>query len=432
MGERIRATLVLAFTALVVASCSDGSPSARQPPPTTSESDTSVPARRNVDGVLKIGVWLPATGAVAGLGRSLQSGVELAVKQINDTAGVNGRMVEYVPRDEGSDVATAYQALTQLLEVDQVDAIIGPASSRVALGALDLLADARVITCSPAATATALDQRVDDGYFVRTIGSEALEAVALTAAMTRTGSSKFAVLFPDDDYGHDFADRMQAAFSRRREAVQMVPYEPTAAQYNLPAGQALAGGTEVLGVVGSGPAGARVLAALARNGGTPDRIPTFVTSGLRRRDLAGLIDPRQPMASAGIWGVSPLAEPRDPSFLDQFTATWPNTPVDYAAYAYDCANLVALAAEAAGSDDPEQIRSQLPGVSEGGSPCSGFAECAMALGRGQNIDLDGASGDLDLQDDGDVSDAWYDLFQYNDAGEDISLRLPIAARVDLG
>jgi branched-chain amino acid transport system substrate-binding protein len=337
-----------------------------------------------------------------------------------------------VARDEGNDAATAYQALNQLLDVDQVDVIVGPASSRVALGALDLLADARVVTCSPAATATALDQRVDEGYFVRTIGSEALEAVALTAAMTQTGSSKFAVLFPNDDYGHDFADRMQSAFNRRREALQPVFYEPTAAQYNGPARQALMGGTEVVGVVGSGPSGANVLAALARNGGTPDRIPTFVTSGLRRQDLSGLIDPGQSVAAAGIWGVSPLAEPRDANFVDQFTATWPNTSVDYAAYAYDCANLIALAAEAAGSDDPEQIRSQLTGVSAGGQPCSGFAECDSALDRGQNIDLEGASGDVDLQDDGDVTDAWYDLFKYDDAGRDISQRQPIPARLDLG
>jgi branched-chain amino acid transport system substrate-binding protein len=428
----MRGKVGVACVALLVASCSEGSPSTQPPPPMTSVPDTSLPVRRNVDGILKIGVWLPSTGDAAGLGRSLQAGVELAVKQINATAGVNGRMVEFVLRDEGSDAATAYQALTQLLEVDQVDAIVGPASSRVALGALDLLADARVVTCSPAATATALNQRVDEGYFVRTIGSETLEAVALTTAMTRTGSSKFAVLFPNDDYGHDFRDRMASAFNRRREAVRMVPYETMKPQYNGPAGDALAGGTEVVGVVGSGPDGARVLAALARNGATPTRVRTFVTSGLRRQDLAGLIDPHQPMASSGIWGVSPLAEPRDWLFVEQFTATWPNTPVTYAAYAYDCANLVALAAEAAGSDDPEQIRSQLPGVSAGGSPCSGFANCAAALDRGQSIDLDGASGELDLQDDGDVGEAWYDLFQYNEAGEDVSMGLPIAARVDFG
>ena len=313
-----------------------------------------------------------------------------------------------------------------------MDAIVGPASSRVALGALDLIADARVVTCSPSATAMELSQRTDDGYFVRTIGSEALEAVALTSAMTHTGRSRLAVLYPDDPFGHDFADRLQSAFSRRREEVRPVAYEPTAEQFNLPVREALAGDTEVVAVVGSPPAGARVLAALARNGATPDVVDIFVTSGLRRPDLSGLIDTLHPMAAAHIWGVSPLAEPRAAGFTARFAATWPTISVSYAAYAYDCTNLIALAAEAAGSDDSEAIRGQLTSVSEGGSPCSGFADCATALGNGQNIDLDGASGDVDLQDDGDVSDAWYDLFQFDEGGQDRSGTMPITVRLDLG
>jgi branched-chain amino acid transport system substrate-binding protein len=421
--------LALAVVTLLAA-CSGGGGDDAAPVPTTAQPDTTPPTRRNVDGVLKIGVWLPATGAVAGLGRSLRSGVELAVKEINDAGGVDGQQVQWVSRDEGSDPATAYQALTQLLDIDQVDAIVGPASSRVALGSLDLLASARVVACSPTATALELDQRMDDGYFVRTIGSEALEAVALTSAMTHTGRSRFAVLYPDDVYGHDFADRLQAAFSRRGEEVRLVAYNPTAEQFNLPAGQAMAGDTEVVGVVGSGSTGAKVLASLARIGSTPSKVPTFVTSGLRRPDLSGMIDPRQPMAAADISGVSPLAEPRTAAFVAKFTASWPTIPVSYAAYAYDCANLIALAAEAAHSDDPEAIRSQLMTVSQGGSPCADFAGCAMALGQGQNIDLEGASGDIDLQDDGDVGNAWYDQFHYDAGGQDQSGSTPISVNLE--
>jgi branched-chain amino acid transport system substrate-binding protein len=416
----------------LLAACSGGGGDALGSIPTTNPSDTSVPTRRNVDGVLKIGAWLPATGSAAALGRSLRSGVELAVKQINDAGGVNGQLVQYVTRDEGSDPSTAYQALTQLLEVDQVDAVIGPASSRIALGALDLLADARVVTCSPSATAMELDQSADDGYFVRTIGSEDLEAVALTSAMTQTGRSRFAVLYPDDEYGHDFADELQTAFSSRHEEVRLVAYDPMGEQFNQAAGQALADDTEVVGVVGSTVAGAQVLAALARNGAPPDVVRTFVTSGLRRPDLAGLIDARDSMAAAHISGVSPYAEPRAAGFRSAFTAAWPTISISYAAYAYDCTNLVALAAQASGTDDPEAVRGALTGVSEGGSPCSSFPECAVALSEGQNIDLDGASGDVDLQDDGDVVDAWYDVFQFDDGGQDRSSAMPISAQLPTG
>ena len=106
----------------------------------------------------------------------------------------------------------------------------------------------------------------------------------------------------------------------------------------------------------------------------------------------------------------------------------PGTPVGYAGYAYDCVNLMALAAVAAGSDDGDAIQAQLAAVSSGGSRCEGFTACAGQLRRGRNIDLEGASGDLDLQDDGDVETAWYDLFAFDADGHDRHAAGPAAPR----
>ena len=182
--------------ALIVGACDGGGGSA----PTTSQPsavpDSAAAVRRNVDGHLRLGVWLPASGAAELLGTPLLAGVELAVRLINEAGGVNGQLLEVVNRDEGSDPATAAEALSTMLDEDQVDVIVGPASSRVALGALDVLADAQAVTCSPTATAVDLEQERDNGFFVRTIGSEALEAVALTSAMVATGNTMFAAALP--------------------------------------------------------------------------------------------------------------------------------------------------------------------------------------------------------------------------------------------
>ena len=138
---------------------------------------------------------------------------------------------------------------------------------------------------------------------------------------------------------------------------------------------------------------------------------------MRGDDLGELIDPRQPTASAGIRGVSPMARPVHADFEDAFAAPSPGARSATPRYAYDCVNLLALAAQAAGSDDAEGIRAQLTAVSSGGSRCDGFAACAASSWpQGRNIDLDGASGDLDLQDDGDVGIAIYELFEFDEQG----------------
>jgi branched-chain amino acid transport system substrate-binding protein len=366
-------------------------------------------------------VWLPTSGPGAALGTSLTTAINVAVREINEAGGVNDEFVELAVRDEGSDPATAFQSLRELLEDENVDVIVGPASSRVALGALERLAEARVATCSPTSTAHDLDARRDDGYFVRTIGSEAFEAGALTRAMIITGRQRFAVLYPEDDYGSAYATEMQRAFRRLREEVLLIGYDTTLPQFNGPVTEALNEGAEVIAVVGSVADGPRVLAALAANDATPDEIPTFVSSGLRVDDLSMLIDDSRPNASAGIRGVSPLPVPVDNAFVEAFTMASPGAPMAYAAYAYDCVNLLALAAQAAGSDDPEEMQTEITPVTTGGSTCRRFGSCAALLADGRNIDLEGASGDLELQDDGDVGVAFYDLFEYDEDGRDQSV-----------
>jgi branched-chain amino acid transport system substrate-binding protein len=410
--------------------CSGGGGESSATVGSTNATDSSAAPRRNVDGRLRIGVWLPTSGPAAALGTSLVTAIDLAVREINEAGGVNEQFVEVAVRDEGSDPATAFQALRALLDDDQVDVIVGPASSRVALGALKTLAEARVVTCSPTSAALDLDDRRDEGYFVRTIGSEAFEAVALTRAMIDTGLQSFAVLYPEDDYGQAYATEMQRAFRRLREDIRLVSYDATQSQFNGPVSEALAEGVEAVAVVGTGAVGARVLAALATNDATPRGMPTFVTSGLRTADLSMLIDPLQPAAAAGIKGVSPLAHPADESFEEAMAMASPGARTAYAAYAYDCVNLLALAAQAARSDDAEQIQPEITAVSSGGSSCRRFGPCAELLAEGRSIDLDGASGDLDLQDDGDVGVAYYDVFEYDEQGIDVSTEV-VTVRVEI-
>jgi branched-chain amino acid transport system substrate-binding protein len=128
--------------------------------------------------------------------------------------------------------------------------------------------------------------------------------------------------------------------------------------------------------------------------------------------------------------VSPLARPADNAFAEAFSMASPGAPMAYAAYAYDCVNLLALAAQTAGSDEPEELNAAITSVSAGGSTCRRFGSCAELLADGRSIDLEGASGDLELQDDGDVGVAFYDLFEYDEDGQDQSVRtIPVRADI---
>jgi branched-chain amino acid transport system substrate-binding protein len=84
---------------------------------------------------------LPKTGAFVYNGPVLDAGVHLAIKDINDSGGipgiVMGKLDEANQRDEGNPSAgTAGQSADALL-AGGVDAIIGPATSAVALKVID-------------------------------------------------------------------------------------------------------------------------------------------------------------------------------------------------------------------------------------------------------------------------------------------------------
>jgi ABC-type branched-subunit amino acid transport system substrate-binding protein len=170
-------------------------------------------------------------------------------------------------------------------------------------------------------------------------------------------------------------------------------------------------------VIGSGNVGARVIATVLES---EREVQLFVGSGLRSRLLNELVESGAPDVLEGVEGVSPRAEGETEfeAALQANDPAAPTAPTAYAAHAYDCVNLMALASERAGGDDGLAAAALLREVSEIGSPCESFPECVRLIADGRDVDLEGASGSIGLDDNGDVTEAVYDHFQYMSDGRD--------------
>ena len=97
----------------------------------------------------------------------------------------------------------------------------------------------------------------------------------------------------------------------------------------------------------------------------------------------------------------------------------PDNPSPYAANAFDCVNLIALAA-LGGRFDRSRRRSlrQIPAVSDSGSPCMTFADCRGDMQAGSNINYDGPAGAVTIGINGDLTAAVFELFGFDEAGRD--------------
>ena len=92
---------------------------------------------------LKIGFLADFSGPLAEFGPEIQTGVELAIKHINDAGGVNGKDVTFVTGDTQVDATQGVEEARRLVEIEGVHAIVGPLSSTVTIAVAERERDRR-------------------------------------------------------------------------------------------------------------------------------------------------------------------------------------------------------------------------------------------------------------------------------------------------
>ncbi|PKG30981.1 ethanolamine utilization protein EutJ [Cytobacillus horneckiae] len=104
------------------------------------------------DDVIKIGANLELSGPVASYGQGIAEGIDLAVEEINEAGGIDGKDIKIVKVDNKSDGPEATNAAIKLTENDQVTAIIGSATSGNTVAQAQVANGAETILLSPSGT----------------------------------------------------------------------------------------------------------------------------------------------------------------------------------------------------------------------------------------------------------------------------------------
>ena len=402
--------LTVGALGVIAAGCS----SDKAAPPTSQVTETVPVLRRADDGVLTIGVLTPQGSAFTEIGESIRKGAQLAVDDINRAGGIDGTGVKLIPEDEDV-LGTNLDAAIANLIADKVDAIVGPASSANALAGLGEIVDAGVVACSPTASASLLDDFPDKNLFFRTIPSDTLQGKAIAEAVDRTGADQATIAYIDDAYGQSFLKSVSDALDDLDIAqTESFAYSTDNDSIDAAATKVASRKAGAVVVIGDATSGPVMLEAIdAKETGFP---PKYVINDAMRRPTASAQAIPDALA-VRVKGISPVAYSSDPAFLAALGST-PDKPSPYAANAYDCVNLIALAARSARSTQPVDIAGEIPAVSSSGSPCMTFAECQHDLDTVTNINYDGPDGSLTLDAKGDVINPRFEVFKFED-GRDV-------------
>lgn len=108
------------------------------------------------DEVVKVGVLAGLTGDAAIWGESEKNGIELAVKEINEQGGINGRKIELVIEDTKNTNQGVVAATSKLININQVKYIIGPTWGDTYQGAFPLTDQYETLMITPSASVTAI------------------------------------------------------------------------------------------------------------------------------------------------------------------------------------------------------------------------------------------------------------------------------------
>ncbi|MEA4851501.1 MAG: ABC transporter substrate-binding protein [Paludibacter sp.] len=170
---------------------------------------------------VKIGAILPLTGSGANYGKSLKQGIDIAVEEVNNSGGINGRMLEIVYEDTKSDAKEGVSAFKKVVAFDRVPIVIGSLSS-IILACQPVADSAHIVLINSSAISPKICEKADNFLFSLMVNGGAEAKFIANYFCKNYPSEKIAVLYSNNSSGKDTKD----IFSKEMQAIcGITPYE---------------------------------------------------------------------------------------------------------------------------------------------------------------------------------------------------------------
>ena len=424
MGTKywLRLVAVCAALVLVATACGgddDEDTTSTTLAPDTTEAPDEEPAPVTDDFELVIGQVMPETGALAFLNPPMIVSIDLAVQDIQ-AAGGNVRLLT---GDSATDPDVAPETVNRLLG-EGAHAIVGAAASGVSQSFIQTLYDAQIPQCSPSNTSPSFSAQENAGFYFRTVPPDQAVALILANIVAADGATNVAIPARADDWGNALAELLAENFDELGVTYEIFSYDEDAASYD-PTVAAIEGMGADAVVLLSFAEGAQIIRGLLEAGVPPAAM--YGSDGIYDPGLATMVDPTNPNVLDGFVVIAAGGSDEFSTRLSALT----DGNVIYGGQSYDCVMVLALAAQAAGSTDGPAIMEQVHAVTSGGQKCSDYAECAALIADGADIDYEGISGPLELDEVGDPGFGRYLIAEFID-GEFTVIDSQDADLADLG
>ncbi len=326
---------------------------------------------------IKVGLMMAFSGGSASMGYGVNTGVQLAKKQLN------ADNIEIVQVDSKCDPLIASEVVKTLIDQNVV-AIIGEGCSSATVAALPAVNNANIPLISPSASSPTLT--IPNDYFFRVVPPDTYQGAFMANTIYDKGYRNVAIFYTNEPYGSGMNTEFRTDFENLGgTVVTSATAEPDVIDLKTQMEQIKAANPEVLFIAPNSVVSAAAAMKVAREVG--------ITAPFYGADImynSALIE-NAPQVAEGLT-ISSFPTGTDSFKQAIFNETQKNEQLYAASQAYDIIHLLKIAVEK-GATTGEEIKNILP-----------------------SIEFSGVSGHIKFDENGDLSsdNYKYDLFQVQD------------------
>jgi branched-chain amino acid transport system substrate-binding protein/neutral amino acid transport system substrate-binding protein len=380
---------------------------------TEKEDGTTVEDETAVEDKAIIGTLLPITGDLAQFGGPMENAAKLAIDEVNANGGLLGSEVSLINEDSQTAEIAGVDGANKLVKVNKVPALIGAAGSGVSLAIIDITTGNNVVQISPSNTGTDFTTYADNDFYFRTCPSDALQGKAMAILAVNENYTNASTLVLKNAYGVGFEEIFVEEFEKLGgQIIDRVKYDPQATTFDSEIAKANANNPDVIVLISYPETGSLILKA-AYQKGVLDNTDWLLSEGLKDDSLAEMVgkDVDGNYIIEGLKGTAP--DPREggpayETFKNALVSAYGVEPTTFTANTYDAAAIIALAIESAESADGTAIRDNIRTVANPpGEEVTNISRGLELIREGKEINYQGASGDINFDDNGDITTAYY-------------------------
>jgi len=291
------------------------------------------------------------SGPLAGFGKQARAGMLLAVDEINEQGGVNGRKIKLLVEDSGYDPKKAVLAAQKLVNQDKIFMMVGHIGTAQNMAAMPVQFEKNVINFFPITAAREMYEPFHKLKYSFAAPYYDQMRLAVPKLVKEKGAKKVCTLYQDDDFGLEVLKGGEDGLKTiGMEFAEKTSYKRGATDFSSQVSKMQASGCDfvVLGTIIRETIGA---IGTARKLGYN---PTFIGSSAAYTDLIHKIGGK---AMDGLYATmtvqNPYTDEQTPSirfWANKYKTKFNEDPTVFSVYGYMIINTFASAANKAGKN----------------------------------------------------------------------------------